>query len=284
MWDKLERKLGKYAVPHLINYLIIGYGIGYVLSFLSSVTGINIISLMTLEPFMIIHNFQFWRIITWVMIPPSMNILFALIMMYFYYSLGRVLEQNWGTFKFNVYIFGGLIISVIGAFVYYGIYSLINGGGVLGIGQYYSTSYVNMSIFLAFALSYPDMQVLLYFIIPIKMKWMAIVYGVLVTYELIVYPWGARIAIICSLLNFVIFFLSTRNLRRIDPREIHRRNEFKRATRPDPPVRGVVSRHKCAICGRTELTNPELTFRFCSKCNGNYEYCQDHLFTHVHKE
>ena len=103
--------------------------------------------------------------------------------------------------------------------------------------------------------------------------------------------WFMALPIIASLLNFIIFFLGTRNLNRYNPKEIHRRNQFKRAmgeskTVPFPggSKSGEVTKHKCAVCGRTEKDDPNLEFRFCSKCNGNYEYCQDHLYTHIHKK
>jgi len=119
------------------------------------------------------------------------------------------------------------------------------------------------------------------------MKWMAVVYAVMIAINLVGASWSGRVAIICSLLNFLIFYLSSRNYRRVDPREIHRKKEYKRkvnaGTRAQTDRNGApIARHKCAVCGRTDLTNPELEFRFCSKCNGNYEYCQDHLFTHKH--
>ena len=157
-----------------------------------------------------------------------------------------------------------------------------------------------MSIFLAFALSYPDMQILLYFIIPVKMKWMAVVYGVLIFFEFISVGWAGKVAIIASLLNFIIFFITTRNWRTISPKEQMRKARYRQATGQGGGFAGFgggrhstsdsqqsrrnepVGRHKCAICGRTDVSNPELTFRFCSKCNGNYEYCNDHLFTHTH--
>ena len=301
MWNKLEKKFGRYAIPRLINYLIGGYAIGYLLIALSHLLGFNFASYLTLEPYYIIHEFQLWRIITWVLIAPQENVLFAIIMMFFYWQLGTVLEQSWGTFRFNVYIFGGIVFTVIGAFLLYGIYGLLNGAPVM-IGAYFSTYYINMSIFLAFAMSYPDMQILLYFFIPIKMKWMALVYAVLILFEFFAVGWAGRVAIIASLLNFLIFFVTTRNWRSISPNEFARKRRYRQATGGDffgfgqqgqnnrrsagtgQPHKKVnpVGRHKCAICGRTDVSNPELTFRFCSKCNGNYEYCNDHLFTHTH--
>ena len=138
-----------------------------------------------------------------------------------------------------------------------------------------------MSIFLAFAVCYPDMQILLYFIIPIKMKWLAYVYAALMLYDFIQSLWPGRIVMAMSLLNFIIFFLSTRDLRRYTPKEVHRRQAYQKAVRQPGNAAGI-TKHKCAICGRTEQDDPSLEFRFCSKCDGNYEYCQDHLFTHQH--
>lgn len=287
MLNKLERKLGKYAIPNLMRYLIGGYVLGYLLMIGSNITSVNFISYMALEPYYIIHRFQIWRIFTWIMIPESSNILFFAIMLLLYYQLGTALENAWGTFRFNAYIIGGMLATLIGAFILYFIYGAISGGPVAGIGNYFSMEYVNLSIFLAFAVCFPDMEVLLYFIIPIKMKWMAVVYAVMIVISVITAGWPGRVAILCSLLNFLVFYLSTRNYRRVDPREIHRKQEFKRKVSqgqgPTVDRSGQpIARHKCAVCGRTELTHPELEFRFCSKCNGNYEYCQDHLFTHTH--
>ncbi|MCR5546284.1 MAG: rhomboid family intramembrane serine protease [Lachnospiraceae bacterium] len=289
MLEKLERKLGKYAIPNLINYLIGGYIIGYLFMLGSQISNINFIGLMTLEPYYIIHDFQLWRLVTWVLVPPRESIIFALIMMFFYWQLGRVLEQTIGTFRFNVYIFGGIIFTIIGAFALYGIYYLVNGVPIL-MSAYFSTNYINLSIFLAFALCYPNMEVYLYFLIPIKMKWMAVVYAVFIIYEFFMVGWAGRVAIFASLLNFILFFLMTRNYRRVDPREIKRKAQYRKATTGSAfggehfkhQSNSQTPRHKCAICGRTDVSNPELEFRFCSKCNGNYEYCNEHLFTHTH--
>ena len=96
--------------------------------------------------------------------------------------------------------------------------------------------------------------------------------------------WVMAVPILASLLNFVLFFFSNRNMHRYNPKEVHRRREFKKAMAQSRvnPATGGITKHKCAICGRTEKDDPNLEFRFCSKCNGNYEYCQDHLFTHQH--
>ena len=269
----MERKFGRYAIHGLMKYVVACYIIGYVLEFFAP----QLYSYLTLEPYMIFHYGQVWRIVSWVLIPPPTgNIIFAVIMIVLYYQLGNALENTWGAFRFNLYIFGGVLFSILGALILYAIY----GGQPVSFGGSFSTYYINMGIFLAFALCYPDMQILLYFIIPIKMKWMAIVYGALMVYEFVTSGWTGRVAILASILNFLIFFFATRNYQRISPKEIHRKKNFQRQMKS---ARGNgVTKHKCAICGRTELDDPNLEFRFCSKCNGNYEYCQEHLFTHQH--
>lgn len=297
MLDKLERKFGKYAIVHLIDYLIGGYIIGYVLRFGAAFTNVNVLSYATLEPYAVLHQFQIWRVITWVLVPPQDNIIFAIIMIIFYWQLGRALEQTWGAFRFNVYIFGGILFTVIGAFLYYGITALVTGQQVVGLGAYFSTYYINMSIFLAFAVCYPDMQVMLYFLIPVRMKWMSIFYIIIIAVEFFQTGAAGKVAIAASLLNFLIFWLGTRRSS-ISPGQIRRKRNFRKSFQSGRDAFGggyAGARqaagagrskqqhvHKCAICGRTEITNPELEFRYCSKCNGNYEYCSDHLFTHTH--
>lgn len=278
--NKMERKIGKYAIPNLMIYLIAAYCIGFVIYTVNP----NFMLMLTLSPYHILHG-QVWRLITWILMPTDTRVFSLLIMALLYYQLGSALERSWGTFRFNVYIFGGMLFTVIGAFILYGIYAAAGTGNLETISLIssltFTTNYINLTIFLAFAVMYPEMQILLFFIIPVKMKWMAVVYAVLIAINLILTSWGGKIAIIMSILNFLIFFLSTRNYRRVSPKEIHRKQVFKAQMR-EPRKGSMVTKHKCAVCGRTELDDPNLEFRFCSKCDGNYEYCQDHLFTHQH--
>lgn len=270
--NKLERKFGRYAIQNLTKYLIGGYVIGYGMFYLLP----SVLSYLTLEPGLILKG-QVWRLISWVLIPPSGNIITIVIMLMFYYSLGTSLERTWGSFRYNVYIFSGILFTVIGAFILY-----FATGITYGLGFYFNTYYINMSIFLAFAASYPNMEVLLYFILPIKIKWMALVYAVYILYDLAKGNIVTRVTIIASLLNFIVFFFSSRNMKPYTPKEQVRKAKFKKQTERPHMTYANGARHRCAVCGRTELDDPTLEFRFCSKCNGNYEYCQDHLFTHQH--
>ena len=279
--DKLERKFGRFGIPNLTIYMIVCYVIGYALMIVNP----GILNWLSLEPAYILRG-QVWRLVTWVLYPPSTSgvLWFAIAVLFFYYPIGTSLERTIGTFKYTLYILSGVIFTILGAFILY----FLLGGNVL-VGNVFSTYYISLSTFLAYAMCYPDMQVLLMFIIPVKMKWMAIFYVVIVVYEMIQYimagAWYLVIPIVAFLLDFIIFYFGTKDFSRYNPKEVHRRNEFRRAMEPQGRMKsgsGSVTKHKCAICGRTELDDPNLEFRFCSRCNGNYEYCQDHLFTHTH--
>ena len=280
--NKLERKLGKYAIPNLTFFIIGTYIIGYLMEFLAP----GILPYLYLDPYKILHG-QVWRLVSWLLMPPWEFGILVLISLFFYYSIGSTLERSWGTFRYNVYIFGGILSTILGAFVLYGISFLMYGsiGAAYSSAIYsyaFSTYYISMSIFLGFAITYPNMQVWLMFVIPIKMKWLAMFDVLYLVYGMIKAKsgWGGRVVIIASLLNVLIFFLATRNYHTYSPKEMRRKQVYRKQVRQPAGV----TKHKCAICGRTELDGDNLEFRFCSKCAGNYEYCQDHLFTHEHKK
>ena len=275
--DKLERKFGRCAIPNLTVYLLVAYVIGFGIVNLMR----DMVGYLTLEPALILRG-QVWRLISWVLIPPTDNLISLVFLVLLYYSLGTALERTWGSFRYNVYIFSGLLFTVIAEFGLYAYFRFRYGVEMpLSMIGLVSTNYITMSIFLAFAAIYPDMEVLLYFILPIKMKWMALVYVVMAGYSFFRGGLMTKVAIGASLLNFIIFFLSSRNMKRFGPREQARKARFKRQSAPHMKYSNG-AKHRCAVCGRTELDDPCLEFRFCSKCNGNYEYCQDHLFTHEH--
>ena len=275
--DKLERKFGNRGIENLTIYIIVSYVLGYALMYINP----GALSMLSLNVSEILHG-QIWRLVTWIIYPPSTSsaLWFVIAILFFYYPISASLERTWGSFRFTVYILSGMIFTVISAFILYFIT-----GGVLDAylnGSQFSTYYISLSIFLAYALTYPDMKVLLYFVIPIKMKWLAVLDVVLLAVDAVQGGLIIRIVIIASLLNFIIFFFCNRNLRGHSPKQAARRKKFqKQISRPQNQYAGG-AKHRCAVCGRTELDDPTLEFRYCSKCNGNYEYCQEHLFTHEH--
>lgn len=296
--NKWEKKFGKYAISNLTVILIGCYVVGYVLEWLAP----EIMELLTLDPYAILHG-QVWRVLTWIISPPSslkdsFELILVMIMLAFYYTLGTTLEKVWGAWKYNVYIFTGILLTVAASFIYMWILNLAYPGHpqfaaevVSFSSSLFSTYYINMSIFLAYAATFPNAEVLLMFVIPVKVKWLGIIYGGMLVLQMLEYGmkmleygkpgWflGAGVAAIAaSLLNFLIFWLRSRNHVHLGPKQIKRRAEFKHDIRKNPGI----TKHKCAICGRTDEDGTAMEFRFCSKCNGNYEYCQNHLFTHEH--
>lgn len=281
--SNFERKFGKYAIKNISLMLIMCYAVGYLINIINP----NFLSYLTLNPYEILHG-QIWRILTWIIIPPeTSNLFFVLIMLYFYYSIGTTLERTWGTYRYNVYLLSGMLFTVLGSFLLMLYCYLFNGDLITMLGAkqffaivslFFSTYYVNMSIFLAFSATFPEAQVLLMFIIPIKVKWLGIAYGALLVLEFIMGSVYSRFVMAASLLNFGVFWLTSKRHIHMSPKQVKRRQEFKREIKRNTRV----TKHKCAICGRTEVDSPELEFRFCSKCDGNYEYCQEHLFTHQH--
>ena len=295
--SNFEKKFGKYAIKNLSLILIMCYACGDLMKWINP----GFFTYLYLNPYEIIHHFQIWRLLTWLIVPPDSFDFWTLLMLYFYYSIGTSLERTWGTYRYNVYIFSGILFTAAGAFILYGVSSLLGAqslglwmtvDGYITYPTMFSTYYVNMSIFLAYAATFPDYEVLLFFILPIKVKFLGIIYGAMLVYQFIVgygtssalfyYNLGIRFVITASLLNFVVFFFTSRKKVRRGPIKIIRQQAVKQQPRHETKKSSGITRHKCAVCGRTDETNPELEFRFCSKCNGNYEYCQDHLFTHTH--
>ena len=306
--SNFERKFGKYAIPNLTVILIGCYVIGYLMQLINA----GFIDFLTLDSYMIFTKGQVWRIFSWILVPPESFDVFTIIMLFFYYSIGTTMERTLGTYKYNVFIFRGFFLTVIASFLCFGIcyffpevmlklfgsevvqyYKSLGGDAWtreyvmeilkyfyedLGMAYAFSTYYINISIFLAFAIVYPEMQVLLMFVIPVKVKWMGILDLLLLGYSFFTGIVFTKFSVGAALVNVAIFYATFRHLGYLKPDRIVRRARFVRKVNQSV----TYTKHKCAVCGQTERDNPELEFRFCSKCNGNYEYCSQHLYTHEH--
>ena len=286
--DKLERKLGRYAVPNLSRYFVGAIVLGYVLSMLSP----GFTDWISYDVSAILHG-QIWRLFTWIFMPTTSLDFFGLLFLLCVLMWGSSLESMLGTFRMNVFLWGGVILSDVGGILIYVITKLTLG---TGSSIYLSTYYILMSMLLALAICMPEGEVRLYFVLPIKMKWMLVfellylAYIVFNTFKtMIAYANGTWLGwvlglvqssqIILAVANMFLFFWASKT--HISRKQKKRQREF-RAQFSNPRPGSGISQHKCVICGRTEFTNPELQFRYCSKCTGNKEYCQDHLFTHTH--
>ena len=341
MLDRLEEKYGKYAIKNLIYYVLGAYVIGYIL-YLAKPEWYEYI---VLYPPLVMRG-QVWRLFTWVCTAPQSISILLIFMFLFYFYIGRTLEQYMGAFKYNLYMFSGWFFTTFGAMLVYWISNAISGpSGAIIVSA--STYYINLTSFLAFALIFPDAQVYLFAILPIRMKilaWIDAIYlGLQVISGLIIalspdttvsqalqlysgmpadgsdvgYMRQASISLVISILisviNFLIFFFAVIKKRSGNKK---RHNEFSRRVEEgrnaqagryaeesrnqstgtssarihlaEAAKKKYGSResdevvHKCCVCGRTSTEYPELMFRFCSKCTGEHEYCQDHLFTHEH--
>lgn len=272
-FNEMERKFGRYAIPNLMYYIIILYGIGLVIQIQMPMFYWRYLSL---DANAILHG-QIWRILTFLIYSPALgnfvlgDIFTGILALFLYYNLGQTLERVWGAFRFNVFFFMGVIGQVLAALIVLLVFDR---------NIYMTTGFLNFSIFLAFAMYFPDIQFLLFFVIPVKAKWLAVAESAVYVYSFIFGNLATKVEIGISLANVLVFFLMTRNVKRYAPKTVKRRQEFKREVTKITPK--SQTRHKCAVCGRTELDGADLEFRYCSKCQGSYEYCQDHLYTHQH--
>ena len=281
---KLERKFGKFAIPNLTLILIGGFVLGYLIEIMAP----EALGLISLDPSKVMHG-QIYRLISWIVIPPYGASIFVIITLMFYFYVGRTLENSWGDFRYTVYILSGIIFTDLGIMITYIITSALGKPELVGINVDYgrfgaSTYYLCMSMFLAYAFMFPDMQVLLYFIIPIKVKWLGYLDIAYLIVEVLRFGlfryYSGMVTVIMSVLNFILFYFAMKGKTRVTPAHRKRKRQYKKEVRQTQ----LLTRHKCAICGRTEEDDPTLEFRYCSRCKGNYEYCQNHLFTHEHKK
>ena len=285
---KLEQKYGRYAIYDLHKYFVIAYLIGIAFTYISNGEFTNYCAF---DAGAIFFQGQVWRLVTWVLCVYHDSGILGLIFMLCLMSMGQSLQHVVGAFRMNVYLIGGVLINIIGAIlVYFGSWVIIG----FPIPVVLSLYYILLSMFLALAICMPEATVNLYGILPIKMKWMFAVYMLELLYELFhAYTSGAAIGagfgiimllvvgsqIVFALLNLFLFFYFAKI--RLGSKQRKRQREF-RAKMDAATFQARGARHKCAICGKTEEDDPALVFRFCSKCTGNKEYCQNHLFTHTH--
>jgi len=194
LFQKLERKFGKYAIPDLMKYICVIYVVGFLIQMFNPLL---YYFYLDLDPEAILHG-HIWRIVTFLFYPPSTSVIWMMIAVFVYYSLGMTLEQLWGTFKYNFFFFSGAIMLILSALIIY---------IVTGVSLQLYPTYMTFSIFLAYALTFPDATFMLYFIIPIKAKWLAIAEVVLYVFIFLGTPdIGTKVAIALSLLNVALFF------------------------------------------------------------------------------
>ncbi len=268
--DRFCAKHPGFGVPNLMMYMAIGQGI---VGLLDLFTRGGLSGLMMFNGAHILAG-QVWRLITFVLVPTDSNPFYLLLSCYIYYWTGQMLEREWGTAKFSLFYLSGVVLSAL-----------------LGLAVgYASIYYINLSIFLVIATLYGEMQVLFMFVIPIKMKWLAILDVVLILVDVVQFAqmgvWVFALAPLASFVNYFIFTWPFWSMklgfvrRRADPQVINFRRAQKQAQKKARETGGYL--HKCAVCGLTDQDDPNMEFRYCSKCDGYYCYCANHINSHIH--
>lgn len=266
----------RFGIPNLMLYIVIGNVAVWLFSAMDT-TGLLIQSL-EFSTAGLLHG-QVWRLLTFVLVPESRGLLF-LLMLYFYYFIGKVLEREWGPGRFTIYYLMGMALTIL-----YGVASYFITGDDRGL----TGSYINLSMFFAFATLFPDEIVLFMFILPIKIKWLAIVNALFFAFEIFA-GLGNGMGMMAFLplvavLNYFVF-CGDQLFSVVMPAGRQRRKktvDFKREVRKiQYEQKNQNYTYKCAVCGRTDRDYPNLEFRYCSQCAGYHCFCQDHINNHIH--
>jgi hypothetical protein len=255
--DRLEKKLGRYALPNITVYLIAGQTVFYVLYMMRKLDPSQ--TLLTADRLM---QGEWWRLLTFPFDPPVMNLVFAFFAWYLFYMMGSALEELWGTFRYNIFLLVGYLLTVAVSF--------------LTPAYPVSNAFIGGSVFLAFAFLFPDFQLLLFFVLPVRIKWLALLTWLYYGYLFLFGGWPTRFLVLSSVGNFLLFF--ARDI--VVNVKYGRRQMVKKMSqtvrRDDQPF------HRCTVCGITDKTHPRMDFRYCPQCSGQRGYCTEHIFNHEH--
>ena len=254
--DWLEKRIRPIAIPYLTQIIIAGQVACFVIREVNPLAADRAV----LIPQLVLDG-EYWRVISFPFHAFAENIFLFLIGMWALYFIGSTLESLWGTSRYNLYLLVGYLISVAAGFIY--------------PDRIVSNMFIGTSVFLAFAVYFPEMVFRIFLIVPVKAKWCAALTLGILSINFITGEAPARVSIAAGMANFLLFFGSTivgrlRKAQRTATDQAIRHRESQRAF------------HECAMCGRTDKTNPNLEFRYCSKCSGNPCYCEDHIGEHPH--
>ncbi len=280
--DRFALRHPKFGIPNLMLYIAVAnVAIGLIDNFSAFPLSA---ALFFFRPSIL--QGEIWRLLTFIVVPvagdfgilnitvPGTSFFMTILSAYFYYWIGSLLEREWGTAKFNCFFFTGVLLNIL-----YGM--------IVGVS---SIAYVNLSMFFAFAVLYPNMQVLFMFFIPVKVKWLAWIDAVLFVWQILnnlrFGLWQFALLPVVAIFNFFLFFWNdfadavARRKRRAKHQHSKQTIDFKAAQKKAKETKGYL--HKCSVCGKTDTDDPKMEFRYCSKCDGYYCYCMDHINDHVH--
>ena len=267
------------GIPNLMLYITLGSALVYLISVFNSTYALY--QILCFDRTLILQG-QVWRLITYIFTYNTGNVFLTAISLFCYFSLGRSMENCWGTLRFNLFYFTGMILMDIFA--------------MLCPNGYADVTYLNLSLFLGFATLYPDARFMLFFFIPVKAWIFALINLGLTVYQVVMLSLAGSFPYnffpLVAIANYFLFFgADVVNVLPMSWRaKLRRRSAAKPKATGTIPFRPAASKaaektpytHRCTVCGRTDVSNPELEFRYCSRCNGYHCYCQDHISNHEH--
>ncbi len=255
--DKLERKFGSLAIPNVTLYIVVGQAFFY----LAAYSGKLDVGRMLMIPARVLDG-EWWRLISFIVIPPSASLVFVFFGLYFFYLMGSALENHWGTFRYNLFLLVGWLLTVSVAFI-------IPYGAATNV-------FIGASVFLAFAHLYPEFTIYLFFILPVRIKWLALLTWIGYGLSLIFGTWETRLVVLASIGNYLLFFGSD-ILWRVKSGQRKMRQQVKAISGSMDPF------HRCTVCGKSDTSHPDMEFRYCPECNG-LGYCMEHIDSHEHQQ
>ncbi len=291
------------GIPNLMLYIVLGNAVVYLLSMVAQ--NYVLYDVLCFDRKLILQG-QVWRLITYVFtsFSSSANFLLVAISYLCYFSIGKAIENSWGTFRFNLFYLSGVVLMDIFAMAFGGI-PVQGDGYLLDFSSYYRSMgmSLNLTLFLSYATLYPDTHFLLFFIIPVKAWIFALLDLVLTVLDIVslsypVFAFPHNLFPLVAIGNYLLFFgKDVSNLIPLSWQVKTKRKGRKKPVNttgtvilprsmdyPPTPAKAENYTHRCAVCGRTDVSNPELEFRYCSRCQGYHCYCEEHITNHEHIE
>ena len=261
--DRLEPKLARFSIQHLPVALVAAWAIAFVLTLGNP----ELPYMLALDPELVLQG-QVWRLVTFLLLPPvtptpgsltdGIWLFFAC---YLFWLFGGALERQWGTFRFNVYLLVGWLLSAGACMLVPFLPPSLFGAGALGTNSWWT-----LSVFLAFAVLFPNFELLLFFILPVKVKWLALIAWIGFGAILLFGDWVSKLLAVASLANFFLFFTPAivNRLRRGQRAMSNQVREIKESGTPF---------HTCHVCGVTDLKDPDRVFRVDTSSEGSPDIC-----------
>jgi len=271
--DRLERRFGGLAIPRITWVLVVGQG----LAFLTTMAEPAALERFMLVPALVMQG-EVWRLVSFVFMAPATNPLFAFFALYLLLMMGNALETTWGAFRYNLFLLLGYVCTVVAAFLP----MLVPGGGVYLLVPTLNVVWMS-TVFLAFAALFPDFQLLLFFVLPVKVRWLAWLTWAGYGYIFVTGEWPVRLSIVAALVGYLVFFARD-HLASLKDGDRRRRHAARfAAERAETAREESAAFHTCAECGVTDKSDPTMDFRYCDDCEGHVGFCRDHIRAHAHR-